>query len=702
MLAILGVVSTAGAAEHWRGAGWGGDGTSWNDLLNWDDAIPSNTSWDANGTGEQGTPSNHDIHITEDDTSGSGTIYNQAGYTVDLTVESGVTMTNSGDLAYHAARTFTVMSGAFYDMRYGQLGLESGPLTVTIGGHLFCSTLRHNNGAMVDVYGLLEAWTVSRISAEGTYRLSVYNGGEFVVYTEVPDTGGWSDGGKVTQYLGSIVTLAGDHTANYTDLVQMGEPGVWDVSVDGGYTQILLRDGPDVCDFTVSPEDVNTLPGESSPSSQQHALTLTNTTPAGGLDVNYSVVEVDRNGAVADIPWLSVDKPTGGPVAAGGGTDVITATVDYTQLQAGVNVARLRFTSTCDPYEVHEVEFIAPFILEYQGNVDPEAANAGGVGLRFTERENDSSDADVYRNMTPIPGLFVEEDSATGDGYSLHVLDGPDKKLKFRTTPSQNIGGTTGATIVARVRCTYKSGTSGENVTVWHDGGGTLGYHWSGWGDAGSGAGYIKETSRSADYTKTGQTQEWYSSYHVIRASMGAVNGERTIRLYLDEDPVPVIEIPNANNVSSPTDSIGFGTGSTAGQQDISFDWVTGTNAGNFGPGEEVACIGRSLVPPTPGACCQADGTCAAVLAADCIGDYKGDGTLCAAIPDTDGDGDLDQVDFAELQRCLTIGAAGVSSGCEPFDLDGDSDVDAFDLESFAHAAGGAGVQAISPTCAAE
>jgi len=73
-----------------------------------------------------------------------------------------------------------------------------------------------------------------------------------------------------------------------------------------------------------------------------------------------------------------------------------------------------------------------------------------------------------------------------------------------------------------------------------------------------------------------------------------------------------------------------------------------------------------------------------------------------AASPAPVGDGDLDQVDFAELQPCLTIGAAGVSSGCEPFDPDGDSDVDAFDVESFARSALGAGSPAVSLTCAAE
>ena len=247
VLAVLGMVGMASAAEHWRGAGWGGDGTSWGDVLNWDESIPLATTWDVNKLGEQGTPSNHNIHITANSTSGTGTINDQAGYTVNLTVEDGVTLTNSGGLSYYAAGLFTVKTGAFYDMRYGQLAIENKNLTMVIeeDAWLYCSTLRHNNGSMVDVYGLLEAWTVSRISAEETYRLNVYDGAEFVVHSGVP-AGAWGDAGLVTMFVGSTVTLYGDHSApaDYLAKVQMGEPGTWDVAFDGGWTTIMLTPEP--------------------------------------------------------------------------------------------------------------------------------------------------------------------------------------------------------------------------------------------------------------------------------------------------------------------------------------------------------------------------------------------------------------------------------------------------------------------------
>jgi len=241
------MVGTAGAAEHWRGAGWGGDGTSWHDVLNWDDSIPSATTWDVNKTGEQGTPGNHNIRITANGTCGSGTIYNQPGYTVNMTVENGVTMTNSGALNYYAAGLFTVKTGAFYDMRNGQLAIEHSNLTTVIedNAHLYCSTLRHNNGTKVDVYGLLEAWSVGRISADPGYSLNVYDGGEFVVYSGVP-VGPWSKDGVVTMFIGSTVTLNGDHSAplDYLAKVRAGEPGTWQVEYSNGWTTIMLVPEP--------------------------------------------------------------------------------------------------------------------------------------------------------------------------------------------------------------------------------------------------------------------------------------------------------------------------------------------------------------------------------------------------------------------------------------------------------------------------
>lgn len=249
ILAVLGMVGMAGAAEHWRGAGWGGDGTSWNQTANWDDTVPWNTSWDVNVTGEQGTPSNHVINVNQSGTVSGGTVANQAGYTVTMTLLSGITLTTSSPngLTWNGAGSLTIKPNAMWDMRYGQLALENSGLTTVIEdeARLFCSTLRHNNGTKMDVYGLLEAWSVGRISADPGYRLNVYDGGEFVVYSAVP-TGGWSKGGLVTMFLGSTVTLYGDHSApsDYLTKVQAGEAGTWQVEYSGGWTTIQLVPEP--------------------------------------------------------------------------------------------------------------------------------------------------------------------------------------------------------------------------------------------------------------------------------------------------------------------------------------------------------------------------------------------------------------------------------------------------------------------------
>jgi len=73
----------------------------------------------------------------------------------------------------------------------------------------------------------------------------VYDGAEFVVHSGVP-TGAWGDDGLVTMFVGSTVTLAGDHSApaDYTTKVQMGEAGTWDVEYAGGWTTIMLTPEP--------------------------------------------------------------------------------------------------------------------------------------------------------------------------------------------------------------------------------------------------------------------------------------------------------------------------------------------------------------------------------------------------------------------------------------------------------------------------
>ncbi|HQE30168.1 MAG TPA: PQQ-dependent sugar dehydrogenase [Phycisphaerae bacterium] len=73
--------------------------------------------------------------------------------------------------------------------------------------------------------------------------------------------------------------------------------------------------------------------------------------------------------------------------------------------------------------------------------------------------------------------------------------------------------------------------------------------------------------------------------------------------------------------------------------------------------------------------------------------------TVKSVRPDFDLDSDVDLEDFAYLQRCLgPILGAPPSPGCEPADIDGDNDVDTFDVTAFQDCMSGANVLA-NPTC---
>lgn len=117
------------------------------------------------------------------------------------------------------------------------------------------------------------------------------------------------------------------------------------------------------------------------------------------------------------------------------------------------------------------------------------------------------------------------------------------------------------------------------------------------------------------------------------------------------------------------------------------------------------------------GACCTTDG-CFQRLAGECVGEneyFYGAGTPCDAahdctyrvcydpFADADGDGDVDQLDFAVLQACYT-GAGGTLSDwpvkCSCFNRDApvDQDVDGVDFSAWIPCASGPGIAA-DETC---
>ncbi len=114
--------------------------------------------------------------------------------------------------------------------------------------------------------------------------------------------------------------------------------------------------------------------------------------------------------------------------------------------------------------------------------------------------------------------------------------------------------------------------------------------------------------------------------------------------------------------------------------------------------------------PPT-GACCTSLG-CVITTVDRCVGEYQGDGVICENVDcscrachkpfaDGDGDGDVDQADFAILQMCIS-GPDGVVADapckCSCYDRDGANGVDAADITLWIKCASGPGIAA-DPDC---
>lgn len=76
----------------------------------------------------------------------------------------------------------------------------------------------------------------------------------------------------------------------------------------------------------------------------------------------------------------------------------------------------------------------------------------------------------------------------------------------------------------------------------------------------------------------------------------------------------------------------------------------------------------------------------------------KGTKDCGAVFADRDKDGDVDQADFGEFQKCYTGIESGIATGCECFDRDGDGKIDATDLNAFTNCWSGPAMAA-DPAC---
>ncbi|GMV96649.1 MAG: hypothetical protein AMXMBFR83_10110 [Phycisphaerae bacterium] len=402
--------------------------------------------------------------------------------------------------------------------------------------------------------------------------------------------------------------------------------------------------------------------------------TITNT---GASPINYTVT---KSGAAAQcFDWLQLTNASG-TVAAGESANV-TASINPAAL-VGYNtdtayLCRLTFADDCSPQTVTrdvKLRYLGvgdTQVFAYGGNVLPTNDDSAGPGMRF------DLDGDSQFNGA------VEEDAGAVNGYVWRLVDSTGTLTTwYRATYFNNAQqwvrvrerGEVGSTLLARIKLRSwgpEGGTRRAMLRIAETNVSSADYHWGGLD------GMVLEPKRGIG-VNTGQGTD---DFVILRlTSIGSEGNDldhswdcgRTVRLYLNENPVPVVEILNADNKGTGTSGdrgLWFGDSSAAGLVDMAVDWVSGTNAGAFAPGQEEAVLGRSLIPtfePPPPKC---------------------------PIPfaDADKDHDVDQLDFAVFQICFTGTSASYTDvdTCKCFDRDENGRIDSDDYAAFAACATG-------------
>jgi hypothetical protein len=168
----------------------------------------------------------------------------------------------------------------------------------------------------------------------------------------------------------------------------------------------------------------------------------------------------------------------------------------------------------------------------------------------------------------------------------------------------------------------------------------------------------------------------------------------------------------NGENLADGTYSWGVVSGATG--SNLVITELTCAASGSFTLAATDDCGTTTSVctatPPVTGQSCYlqvgADiETCSNGVDDDCDGLTDCEDSDCSADPfcgvschdpfaDWDEDGDVDMDDFADLQRCLALSPATVSSECECFDRNSDGNVDADDVSAFVACGSGSGIPA--------
>ncbi len=369
-------------------------------------------------------------------------------------------------------------------------------------------------------------------------------------------------------------------------------------------------------------------------------------------------------------------------------------------------------------------------VYEYCGDVPPTQHDAAGPGLRFRQWgiQNDGRTyPDDNPEATEADNTIVEDlitpDPDAWNGRALRLIEGAKQRSVFLSDDnagSNDVAGypeidrLLGATVVARLKVVSPGIDSyAPNRKVGVQISGARGVEWptiytENMADVWASITYTASTPVLQDGFRRGQgfvdaeavVPDTTDHYHILRlAVVGGINDNskdlglnqdpsmmsnaygRRIMIWCDEDRgqvAPVVNILNTTRgqfaSSYQNDTPGyqgfqFGVQEPLAGHEVWYDWLTFTNAGAFGPGEENAVIGRSLLPTNT--------RCTMVQPGPCARDFW---------PDTDLDGDVDQDDFARFQVCYS--GSGHSYPDEPeqcscFDRNGDGAVDKADFAAF-------------------
>ncbi len=369
-------------------------------------------------------------------------------------------------------------------------------------------------------------------------------------------------------------------------------------------------------------------------------------------------------------------------------------------------------------------------VYEYCGDVPPTQSDAAGPGLRFRQwgiqndgRTYPDDDPEAIEADNTIVEDLVTPDPDAWNGRALRLIEGAKQRSVFLSDDnagSNDVAGypeidrLLGATVVARLKVVspgLDSYATNRKVGVQISAAGGVAWpteYAGNMADVWASITYTTSTPVVQDGFRRGQgfidaeaaVADTTDHYHILRlAVVGGINDNsrdlglnqdssmmsnaygRRIMIWCDEDrghTQPAVNVLNTTmqqlSSSYQNDTPGykgfqFGVQERLAGHEVWYDWLTFTNAGAFGPGEENAVIGRGLVPTSA--------RCTTVQPGPCARNFW---------PDADLDGDVDQDDFARFQTCY--GGPGYPYPEEPgqcscFDRDGNGVVDKTDFAAF-------------------